>query len=264
MTTTRKLVGLCVCGLVVGSAAARAQAVESPIIWSAASTIAGDTDVNTAGALVAAYNIGNTGVPSATINGVTFASFPIADGSSGATNSTLSVFGFSSQPVTTSLGLGSGGGTFSGLSPDYQTMLSTGAVKPAFIQILDLRLLGLTVGNAYTVQLWVNDSGPAAGNPAASRRVSDFFGNMRPMDANTSDAAGGVGQHVQGSFTALDTSVFVSVHGAIVDGGSDGAVLNGLQLRTTAVPEPATLGMLAFAANFFLMRRFKRAKVGLV
>jgi hypothetical protein len=42
------------------------------IVWGAPTTIAGSSDVSTAGATYAAVNFGDTGAPAVTVNGVTF------------------------------------------------------------------------------------------------------------------------------------------------------------------------------------------------
>ena len=53
------------------------------ITWGSATTISGDTDVSTSGTLVGAFNIGGTGVPSTTVNGVTFQSFAVGSTTGG-------------------------------------------------------------------------------------------------------------------------------------------------------------------------------------
>ena len=42
------------------------------ILWGSPNTISGNTDVDTTGTLVGAFNMGGTGVPTTTVNGVTF------------------------------------------------------------------------------------------------------------------------------------------------------------------------------------------------
>jgi hypothetical protein len=260
MKAIRAIVGsFLAVGVLVGTNAPAAN-----ITWNSASTITGDSDVSTSGSLFAAYNIGNTGVAPVTINGVTFAAFPIADGSSGASSGTLGVFGFNNgsgpQPIATALNLGSASAPFSSLSANYRSLLSTGAVKSPFVQILDLNIFGLTIGTSYTVQLWVNDSSLAAGSPTATREVSDFNGDFGPVDTNTTNVAGGVGTYIIGNFVADATTEFLSVHGAISSSGTDGAVLNGLQVRT--VPEPTTASLFAVATlpPFLFRRTFRRMR----
>lgn len=127
---------------------------ETVITWDAAPTnIAGDSDVSTSGTLVAAYNIGDPSVLATTINGVTFAAFPIANGINSTANGSLKVEGFSgTNPMTSTSLLGSANTPFSNLSSNYRAMLSTGVEENSnTIHILDVRLLGLTVGNPYTL-----------------------------------------------------------------------------------------------------------------
>src|ERR1700710_2855255 len=55
------------------------------ITWAAPQQISADSNVRTNGTLIGAYNIGDLGVPSTTVNGVTFlgCSAPGANGTSG-------------------------------------------------------------------------------------------------------------------------------------------------------------------------------------
>jgi hypothetical protein len=90
---------------------------------------------------------------------------------------------------------------------------------------------------------------------ATSASLWDFSGdNVQSIDINTTDAIGGVGQYLFGTFTADDTTEPFFMHGEPFAGGI--LVLNGLQLR--AVPEPATLGLVACTAILLLGSRAKR------
>ena len=249
------------CAFALGFFASIPAAGAADITWGTATTIAGDTDVSTVGSPFSAFNIGNTGVASVTVNGVFFAPFPIANGSTGASNAALSVAGFGgSQPVATALPLGSASAPFISLSAGYRTLLSTGAVEAPFVQILDVNLTGLTIGSSYIVQLWINDSSLSAGSPVAAREVSDFNGHFAAVDTNVGNIVGGVGTHITGSFVADASTEFLSVHGGIAAAGSDGAVLNAIQVRV--VPEPATLGLSAAALLLLLSRRPFRSTPG--
>jgi hypothetical protein len=222
------------------------------IAWSSPSTIAADTDVSTAGSLVYAYNIGGTLVNPTTINGVTFSAFPIVDGGTSTTSGSLTVQGFNNEPMSTAGGTGSGNAPFANLSANYQSMLGDAVQKSSgTIHFLDLTLLNLTVGQTYSLQVWTNNSNPVV----QSASLWDFFGDhVQGLDINTTDAIGGVGQYLFGTFTADAATEPFFVHGegtASVNG-----IINGLQLR--AVPEPATIGLFACAAILFLQRRANR------
>jgi hypothetical protein len=216
----------------------------APIAWGTAQNISGDTDVLTIGTLVGAYNIGDTGVPATTINGVPFAPFEIPDGNSSAAHDAHSITTFlGTLPLYTQPSLASASPPFSTLiDANYQTMLGTGvaATDPVvlfpigvFPPLLQLTLEGLTPGIDYTIQLWSNDS------------VLEYGGeNMLvdgvSIDSNTTSTTGGTGQYLIGTFTADATSQSISFL------GSDGPpLLNGFQIR--AVPEPTgfALGTLA-------------------
>jgi hypothetical protein len=242
--------------LVVGMKTAQA----ADITWGSLATISGDSNVSTAGALVAAYNIGDPSVTSTTINGVPFAAFSIVDGGTSTTHGSLTVMGFGDEPMNSAASLGFASPPFSNLSANYQAMLGTGVTKSSnTFHFLDMELLNLTVGQSYTLQLWTNNSNATTG----SASVWDDSGNdVQAIDVNTTDANGGVGQYVLGTFTADATSEFFHVHGEPFPSGN--ALLNGLQLRTAAVPEPGTLGLLPcvtmlFAAGpLFRKRRVSR------
>jgi hypothetical protein len=107
-----------------------------------------------------------------------------------------------------------------------------------------LTMNDLTVGQTYQVQIWVSDSNP----PVPLLMVID----QKVLDANSTDAAGGLGQFLVGTFTANSTSQqFVAF-------GEPDSLLNAFQLRTVPTPEPTS--MFTFGAMFgmscvFLRRR---------
>jgi hypothetical protein len=248
-TPGRKFVAVALCHLVCANSALAV----AHITWSSPSTIAGDTDVSTAGSLVYAYNIGGPLVNSATINGVTFSAFPIVDGGTSTTSGSLTVKGFSDEPMSTAGGTGSGSAPFASLSANYQSMLGDAVQKSSgTIHFLDMNLLNLTVGQTYTLQVWTNNSNPVT----TSASLWDFFGDhVQNIDINTTNAIGGVGQYLFGTFTADDTTEPFFIHGESFPDGV--AVLNGLQLRAE-VPEPGTIGLVAWTAILLLQGRAKR------
>lgn len=244
----RILIAVALCQL-VGAKSAMAIA---HIVWSSPTTIAGDTDVSTAGSLVYAYNVGGPLATSPTINGVNFAAFPVVDGGTSTTHGSLTVQGFNNEPMSTAGGTGSGSAPFNALSGNYQAMLGDAVQKSGgTVPFLDFTLLNLTVGQTYTLQVWTNNSNPVT----TSASLFDFFGDhVQGIDINTTDQIGGVGQYLFGTFTADDTTEPFFVHG--VGAGGPG-ILNGLQLRAL-VPEPATIGLGAWTAVLLLGSRAKR------
>jgi hypothetical protein len=221
------------------------------ITWGAPSTISGDSDVNTAGSLVYAYNIGDPAVTSTAINGVTFAPFPITDGGTSTTSGSLTVAGFSNEPMSTALSTGSASAPYASLSTSYKAMLGTAVMKSSSsIHFLDLTLLNLNPGQTYTLQVWTNNS--IATTSAAS--LWNFSGNgSQNIDINTTDIAGGVGQYAIGTFTADATSEPFFIHGEPFPTGI--GLINGLQLRTAAVPEPTTFGLFGIGLAMLIARR---------
>lgn len=201
-------------------------------------------DVATTGSLVYAYNVGTSSVAATTINGVTFqaAAFP-ANGSTNTTSVGSVTFTESPGQLFSYDSLGSLQNPFSGLSADYQALLNHGGSADQ-AATLTLQLGGLTSGQEYLIQWWTNDSAYATLGVSLNE-TSGTAGNTVTLDANTSDAAGGLGQYVIGTFTADATTQAIALDGA-------GAFLNrqplinGFQVR--AVPEPSA-AMLAVAAT---------------
>lgn len=136
------------------------------ITWSAASTIAGDTDVATAGTLVYAYDESNLGT---TVNGVPFAAGN-SSSSLGGGNVTISSAG-GLAVYNTAFTIGSG--TFNGLSFSYKQTLE-GAVSDGSSAITTLN--NLTLGHIYLVQVWVN---APRYNGTAGTRAETIVGGSR-------------------------------------------------------------------------------------
>lgn len=232
----------------VASSAGAVPVPPTPITWGTATAIAADSDVSTAGTLLYAYNVGGAGVASTTVNGVTFASyaFPAA----GAFTDSVSVGSVSFVENPGTLWGGNSLGS-SGLSSDYQALLGSGG-GALLLGTITATLGGLTAGNQYQLQVWSNNSGN--GNaPYALPIMSTILGsgaNQVTLDANTTNAVGGLGQFVLGTFTASGTSMTFTLDGA---GAFDASPLvNAFQVRDiTAVPGP---GGAAIAAALGALR----------
>ncbi len=233
----------------------------APITWGSATTITGDTDVDTTGTLVAALHLGDTGVANTTVNGVTFAGLAISGTSVTSGNFTFDIvptllFG---QPQTFPFvafnGATSAKPPFANLSQSYQNLLSSGAggktfgVIPPFVQTFSLTMKGLTVGHTYEFEWWSDhstnvDTGVST-TATAGNSVTLVDNNLIPQ----TNGDGGVGQFAIGTFTADATSEVVTFTGF---SETDTSVLNALQLRDLspaapppAVPEPSSLALLA-------------------
>lgn len=197
----------------------------SLVTWQAPQTITGDSDVVTTGTLIVAGNLAQLFSPT-TINGVNFQGVPL--GGSGTVTTTAP----------------------SSLSSNYLTMLNSAFLVPADDTNVSITLAGLTVGNQYLVQFWVNNSGnsPSLGRFDFLTTISDDLGNSVSLyDGDNGIAAGPgntnidplLGEYVIGTFTAAAGTQTFNFFSGEVPG-----VVNGVQLRNitgvAAVPEPGT------------------------
>ena len=234
------------------------------ITWGSATTIAGDGDVDTTGTLVYAYNFGSsTSATTQTINGVTFQPFVIPDTNTNSQTTGAVTVSENDGYLASDLNVGSVNAPFSGLSASYQNLLSSEVYSSNFAT-MKVDLGGLTPGNSYRLQWWTNDS--AAVKPLGSdlyfeNMVAGGSSSTVTLDANTSGVNGGLGQYVIGTFTASSATESFTLVGSGT-GFLTFPMMNALQLRTVAVPEPATYAM-AFAGlacgGFSMWRWRKRA-----
>lgn len=236
------------------------KAAPPPIVWGSPQTVSGDSDVSTTGSLVYAFTFGGTAAPSSTtVNGVTFSPFTIPGGI--ITSATVGNVTLSESPGTLfgSNLFGTGSTPFSNLSSNYQTLLGSGAYADTAANITVV-LGGLTSGQDYEVQWWTNNSS----------NILSFYGetfsnttataiNSVTLDANTTNAVGGVGQYAIGTFTAAGPTQAFQL--AETSGGFN-PLINALQVR--AVPEPALtlLGLTAAVGGSLVWRRRSRPTAG--
>lgn len=231
--------------------------VTTPITWGAAQTITGDSDVSTSGSLVYAYTFGTTSVAATTVNGVNFAAFGI---SNTPTTSSATVGSLTLQEVPGVLSsysnLGGSGAPFTSLTSGYQALLSSGgsADNPTTITVT---LAGLIAGHQYSVQWWSSNSAGVTGHfgfSLGSTIASDFYSNQVTL----SSTAGGLGQYVIGTFTAVASALDFTLEAP--SGGPNAPLINALQLRdlsATAVPGGGVVG--AVPAIVGLLRRRRRS-----
>ena len=224
------------------------------ITWGAAQNITGDSDVSLADSLVRAFNVGDTNVPSTTVNGVTFDPFPIP---SQAPSVTVGNFTLATAATNGERGVGTGfafGGAFGNLSASYQSLLGSAGAPVNGGFAMTLTISGLTVGQSYLFQWWTNYSGMASPTDTTTATA----GNAITLDQNTSNGSGGLGQFAIGTFTA-DGSGSQSI--TFTAPSNTVPRLNGFQLRQ--VPEPSTWAMLSVGAGLLLaFRRRSAARVG--
>ena len=220
------------------------------ITWGAPQQISGDGDVSTSGVLIGAFNVGDVGVPSTTVNGVTFQSFaaPAGNGTSG--NFTLTSTGSFAHNTAA----GSSSAPFTNLSTQYQTLLAS-RVAGVF-GAMSLTMSGLIVGAQYQFQAWSNSSDTEFDFPLRLITGSTFV----DLSSNTAGAEGGLGQWVIGTFTADSVTQTINFE------WGEGGLFNAFQLRQfdqpAGVPEAgSTLALLGCAVTGLACLRRKLAAV---
>lgn len=213
-----------------------ASASAATVAFSSPHNIAGDLDVSTAGTLLYAYHF----TQAVTVNGVAFGAFPITNFTPSATVAAQTISSADGN-LFSGNGFGSNSAPFSNLSPEYKTLLQS-QVTNAFAMPITLTLGGLTPGQDYQIQLWLNASLNGAG-----QAVTYLAGNSVTLNRNPSGLDGGLGQHVTGTFTADSASQVLTIQSA---GGAP--ALNAYQIRTIPEPTTAILTLLSAAA---LLRR---------
>ena len=222
----------------------------APITWSAPTTISGDSNVSLTGTLFGAANNGGTGVSATTVNSVLFNPF-VTDG----TNTTFTSGNFTlsaANSVSGSSGFGSPQNPFAALSTPYKNLLASASyVLPG---PLNLTISGLTAGQVYLVQLWVNYSDLTS---PATETISAV--NSTILQYNTTSTVGGVGQFVTGTFTANSSTELITLDNGAVP-PSQATLLNAVQVR--AVPEPSVWAMMgAGSACLLATMHFRRRRI---
>lgn len=227
----------------------------APITWGTPQTISGDSDVVTTGALVYAYNLGPSNVASSTVNGVPFSAFafPSISGNASGTSVTVGSVTISEFPgdLVAWNTLGSGSAPYANLSSAYRVLLDScgSSGQP---NTITLSLGGLTNGQQYAFQWWASNAAPL---PPFAAVAADAT-NAVTLDSNLTNAAGGLGQFVTGTFTADGVSQSINFNAV----GGAGPLINAFQVR--AVPEPSTCASLLAGlacGGFSMWRRRSQA-----
>ncbi len=221
------------------------------ITWGTAQNITGDSDVLTQGTAVLAENFGNATNATTTVNGVTFTKAPaFTTGASG--SNPLGPVYFNSGGASAYDSFGDNYYTnFNALSPAYKTLLVGGLYSLGGTGFSVSSLQNLTLGQKYAVQIFVQDV-RGFGQTVNAYDGANRTGNSVTLLTGTNivgnyAAANGLGQYVIGTFTADATSQYLTFNG-------NGSV-NGYQVRTAPVPEPASLALFTGVAGMVLIRR---------
>ena len=217
-----------ICASIVGMIAAAANAQNENITWQAPTTISGASDVSTLGTYFGSWAPQNGGANTTPVNGVTFQGFSDLPGLSPGATLDNGYNGFASPGTS---------------DANYNALLQfarfSNESTPA-----TFGWSGMTAGDTYLVQFWVNDGR----NSTVNARTETLTGG-----ANTSAAlaygsgTSGPGQFIIGTFVADSTgseTLTLSPGAAIPS-----AQINLFQVRDlTVAPEPSTLALLAVGA----------------
>jgi hypothetical protein len=230
--------------MAVISMAPMATVEAATMTWQTPVTISGNDDVNIDGTLERAYSFET--YSGTTIRDVAFV--PCVPGGTSYTfgNTTIA----SADGVHSLLGstAASAQGPYANLTAEYKALLGQGLYTQGTGSEFTLTLNGLTVGQKYLFQSWVNES--RGGNGAETLTSGGVTSAVLTFNSGP-NADGGVGQYVIGTFTADSSSQVITYTGDTSH--SSYPEVSGFQLRT--VPEPSTvvllitglIGLLAYA-----------------
>jgi hypothetical protein len=251
--------------LLATTLAAQAAPPVANITWGSAQNITGDSDVSTLGSLLYAYNAGEAGVTSTTVNGVLFSPYVFPHHPHQTTTTGSVTFTESPDYLWSINTLGTVVPPFDFLSGNYATLLSSGGSANS-LNTITATLGGLTGGRDYLIQWWSNDSALINGGIFTQTQASQPSGGTSTvtLDSNLSNSVGALGQYAIGTFTATDSFVEFDLNGI---GGY--LLINAFQVRdvtSSAVPEPsqvaASLLLLFGIGGYVWLNRRKAAKAG--
>jgi hypothetical protein len=239
-----RTVNILVVGLMVAVVSmAKLATVEAAIMtWQTPMTISGNDDVNIDGTLERAYTFGVT----TEIRGVVF------QNNSSFVNTAIASDGIYSLAVSDASGTVA---PYTSLTSEYKALLgqglySTGGSGSAFTLTLD----GLTVGQRYLFQSWVNES--RGGNGAETLTSGGATSGVLTFNSGP-NVDGGVGQYVIGTFTADSTGRQVITYTGDTSHASY-PEFSGFQLRT--IPEPSTITLLIIGLIGLLAYAWRRRR----
>lgn len=213
---------------------------------------------NTTGDFVLAFSATDAGTTATgTLNGVTFGQ---------ATDTDLEGAGYTDNGVTVTVGAARSTGTaytdggFTG-DADINNLLQGGIFDAS-----TLTISGLTIGDTYIVQMFVNDArgGRAAYQVGFSDGTQSFDDSFTATTAGLAELSNepteNSGDYIIGTFVADATTQSFEYRGTRNDWSTQAgstAQINGMQLRTIAVPEPSSTALLGLGGLALILRRRK-------
>jgi hypothetical protein len=218
------------CASIVSLLAAVAQAQNETVTWGNPTTISGPGDVDAQGTYFGSWAPNLTAAGSLTVNGVTFQGSSDLPGLNSTFDNSTGSGSFASPGTSDS---------------NYNTLMTSGAFGNNATPY-SLTWDGMTAGNTYLVELWVND-GRVQASSGRTETVTGGANTSGFLDYGES-VNGGPGQWITGTFVA-DSSGSETL--TLTPGPNiPSAQLNLFQVRDISpVPEPSTFAFLAAGAG---------------
>jgi hypothetical protein len=209
------------------------ETAKAGMIWGTPKGISADSDVNTTGTLVVAFNFGGNAVAETTVNGVKFQTFNL-EGKSSMTKANMSMATSDGSKFIASDSWGSTFKPFAGLSGAYQTLLKSG-VGTASPANCTLTMSALTPGHQYLFEWWSNNSDTPTN---VYTNATDKYNVL--LGSNVSQ--NGLGQFVTGTFVAAESGA----ERVEFDFSKPNSFISGFELRDEGVasPEPSSVALL--------------------